>query len=95
MVPELLLAHGTDGIDLVAEDQERDLGKLFYGEQRVKLSFGFCKPFVVGRVDQKDDAVHLGKVVSPETTGFSYAPSTFGESGVKWRYIPCWCPPRS
>jgi len=39
MVPQLFLADSTGGIDLVAQNEERDLGKLFNREQGVELGF--------------------------------------------------------
>jgi len=39
VVPQLFLADGTRGIDLVAQDKERDLGKLFNREQGIELGF--------------------------------------------------------
>jgi hypothetical protein len=51
MMPEFLFAHSTDCINLVAEDKERDFGKLLNREQRVKLSLRLSEALIVGGVD--------------------------------------------
>ncbi len=69
-MPQLLLAHGVRVIDLVAEDQEGDFGKVFHGEEGVELGFGFGEALVVFGVDEEDDAADFGEVVAPETAGW-------------------------
>lgn len=44
------------------------LGKLLDAEQGVKLSLGLRQSLNVGRVDQEDDSVDLGEVVSPQSS---------------------------
>lgn len=69
VVSQLLLAHSSYSVDLVAKDQERNFSELLDGEQRVELGFRLGETLVVGGVDQEDDTVDLGEVVAPETTG--------------------------
>lgn len=64
-VPQLFLADGARGVDLVAEDEERDLAELLDRKQRVELSLGLVEALRVLRVDEKDDAVDFGEVVLP------------------------------
>lgn len=67
---ELLLADSTECVDLVAENEEGNLGEFLDGEQCIKLGLRFSETFVVSRVDQEDDTVDLGEVVAPEATGY-------------------------
>lgn len=69
LVAELVLGHGIWVVDLVTQDHKGHLGQLLHLEQRVQLSLGLGESLVVLGVDQEDDAVDFGKVVSPETTG--------------------------
>lgn len=64
-MPEILFTDGVWVIDLVAEDQERDFGKVFHGQEGVELGFGFGEAFVVFGVDKEDDAAYFGEVVTP------------------------------
>ena len=66
-MPELLLADGAWRVDLVAEDEEGDLGEFLDGQERVELSLGLGESLNVDAVDEEDDAVNLGEVVPPET----------------------------
>lgn len=66
MMPELVLTHRTRGINLVAEDKERNLRELLNGQQRVELRLGLGEPLKVRAVDEEDDAVNLGEVITPE-----------------------------
>jgi hypothetical protein len=69
MVSKFLLAHSTECINLVAEDEERNFGEFLDREQRVKLGLRLGETLVVGRVDQENDAIDLREVVTPETAG--------------------------
>lgn len=69
MMSQLLLAHGTRGINLVSENKEGDLGQLLDGEKRIQLSLRLREPLEVSAVDEEDDAVDFGEVVAPETAG--------------------------
>jgi hypothetical protein len=71
MVAELLLRDSTRGIDLVAEDEERHLGELLDGEQAVELGLALRETLEVGGVDEEDDTVDLGEVITPETAGYT------------------------
>lgn len=71
-MPELLLAHSTRRVDLVAEDKERNLRELLNREESVEFRLGLGKPFEVGTVDEEDDAVDLGEVVFPEAASWMY-----------------------
>lgn len=66
---ELVLGDGIGVVDLVAQDHERDLGQLLHLEQRVQLGLRFGESLVVLGVDEEDDSVDLGEVVSPQTAG--------------------------
>lgn len=67
---QLVLADGVRVIDLVAQDDEGDLGQLLHGEEGVELGFGFGKALVVLGVDEEHDAGDLREVVLPETAGW-------------------------
>lgn len=69
MMPEFFLAHSTWRINFVAENEEGDLGELLNGEEGIKLRFRFAEAFKVGTIDQKNDTVDFGEIVTPETAG--------------------------
>lgn len=52
-------------VDLVSEDDERNVGKLWHLEQLLKLSLGFVQAAVLSRIDHEDDTVEGAAVVSP------------------------------
>ena len=64
-MPQLLLAHSIGVIDFVAEDEERDFGEVFHGQEGVELGFGLGEAFMVFGVDEEDDAAYFGEVVAP------------------------------
>jgi hypothetical protein len=53
---QLVFRHGLGMVDLVSEDDKGRVLKLFHGEQRVELGFGFVEALVVFGVDEEDDA---------------------------------------
>ena len=65
-MPQLVLAHRSRRVDLVAEDKEGDLRELLDGEEGVELRLGLGEALEVGAVDEEDDPVDLGEVVPPE-----------------------------
>ena len=67
---ELLLTHSAECVNLVAENEEGNLGEFLDGEQHIGLGLQVGGAFVVGRPDQEDDTVDLGEVVAPEATGY-------------------------
>ena len=67
---ELLLAHGARRVDLVAKDKERYLRELLDRKESVQLRLGLCETFEVGTVNQEDDAIDLGEVITPEATSW-------------------------
>lgn len=69
MVPELLLADSTRGVNLVAENKEGNLRELLDREECVELSLRLGEPLEVGAVDEEDDAVDLWEVVLPQAAG--------------------------
>lgn len=69
LVPQLVLAHGIRMVNLVAEDEERNLGQFLHGQESVKLGLGFGEPLRVLGIDKEDDAAHLREVVLPQTAG--------------------------
>ena len=68
MVPQLFLANSTRGIDFVTQNEERNLCELFDGEQGIKFGFRFGEAIEIGAVDEEDNSVNLGEVVTPEST---------------------------
>lgn len=66
MVPQLLLADGTWSINLVTQNEERDLGKLFNREQGIELGFRFREALKISAVDEEDNSIDLWEVVTPE-----------------------------
>ena len=50
-------------IDLVAQNQERRLGQILHGEQRVELVLGLLEAVRVFGVDKEDDAGYFGEVL--------------------------------
>lgn len=65
---ELILTDGAVSVNLVTEDEERNAGEFFDGEEGVEFGFGFGETFSVGAVDHVDDSVDFGEVVFPEAT---------------------------
>ena len=93
---ELLLADCTGGVDLVSEDEERNLGELLDAQEGVELGLALRETLNVGRVDQEDDAIHLREVVAPQTAGWKALRVRTGRNAVRDQLdSPCWCPPRS
>lgn len=50
-VAELVLGHGIGVVDLVSEDDERDLGELLHGQKGVEFGLGLGQTLVVHGVD--------------------------------------------
>ena len=69
-MPELVLAHSAGCVNLVAEDKEGDLGELLNGEEGVKLRLGLGEPLKVSTVDEENDTIDLGEVITPEATSW-------------------------
>ena len=65
-MPEVVLAHRVGVVDLVAQDEEWDLGQLLDRQQRIELGFALREALVVGAVDEEDNTVYLGEVVTPQ-----------------------------
>ncbi len=76
VMPELILAYRTRRVDLVAEDKERNLRELLDGEECVELRLRLGETLKVCAVNEEDDTVNLGEVVTPEAAsccgGVSY-----------------------
>ena len=87
VMSELLLAHRTRRVNLVAKDKERNLRELLNRKESVELGLRLREPLEVGAVDEEDDAVDLGEVVAPEPA--SYAPVN-DVLRVLCRHAPCW-----
>lgn len=68
VMPELFLAYSTRSINLVAEDKERNLGELLNGKERVEFGLRLGETLHIDTVDEEDDAIDLGEVVTPEAT---------------------------
>jgi hypothetical protein len=71
LAPELILADRLGVVDLVAENDEGDVGELLHAEERIELGLGLGKTLVVLGVDEEDDAADLGEVVAPQAAGLS------------------------
>ena len=56
-MPELVLAHSTGRVNLVAENKEGNLRELLDGEQSVEFCLRLGEPLEVGTVDEEDDTV--------------------------------------
>ena len=69
-MPELILAHGARRVDLVAEDKERNLRQLLNREEGIELRLRLGETLEVGAVNQEDDAIDLGEVITPEATSW-------------------------
>jgi hypothetical protein len=57
------------------------LRELLDREEGVKLSLGLGQALGVGRVDEEDDAVDLGEVVTPEPASWTVDGSREGKGG--------------
>lgn len=68
LVSQLFLADGVGMIDLVSENKERHLAKVFHGQQCIKLGFGFLESFVVLCIHKENDSADFWEVVLPEAT---------------------------
>lgn len=66
----LILRDGIGVVDLVAENDERNLRELLHGEEGIELGLGLTESLVVLGVDKEDNAVDLGEVVAPDTSGY-------------------------
>jgi hypothetical protein len=63
---ELLFRASSRSVDLVSEDEDRTVGQLLVGQQRVQLGLGLGESVTIAAVHQEDDGVHRGKVVAPD-----------------------------
>jgi len=68
-VSHLILGDGIGVVDLVAQNNEGNLGELFHREKGVELGLGLLESLVVLGVDEEDDTVDLGEVIAPDTSG--------------------------
>ena len=68
IMSELFLAHSSGCVDLVAENEERNLGELLDGKKGVKFGLGLGETFNVNSIDKEDDTVDLREIVTPEST---------------------------
>ena len=68
-MPELFFAHRAGSVDLVAEDEERDLCELLDAQERIELCLALREALYVGAIDKEDDTVDLGEVVAPQPAG--------------------------
>jgi hypothetical protein len=69
-MPQLILRNRIRVINLVAQDNEWDLGELLHAQESVQLSLRLRETLVVLGVDEEDDAGDFGEVVFPETAGW-------------------------
>lgn len=82
---QFVLADGVGVVDLVAENEEGDLGELLHGEESVELGLGLGETLVVLGVNEENDTAHFGEIVLPETSGCSR--STLSEVVLDGRCI--------
>jgi len=66
LVAEFVLGHGVGVVNLVAQDNKGNFGQLLHREERIQLSLSFGEALVVFGVNEKDDAINLGKVILPK-----------------------------
>ena len=66
---ELGLGHGTGLVNLVSENEERDLGELISGQKFVKFLTRLLETGLVGTVDEEDNSLDGGEVALPQSTG--------------------------
>ena len=64
-LPELIFGRSTGTVYLVAQDEDRAVGKLLVRQERVKLNLGLLEPGTIARINQKYDGIHSGKVITP------------------------------
>lgn len=64
-MPQLLLAHSANRVDLVTQDEEGHLRQLLNGKKGVQLRLGLVETLGVGTVDQEHDAIHFWEIISP------------------------------
>jgi hypothetical protein len=69
LVSQLVLGDSVRVVDLVAQDDEGDLGELFHREKGIELGLGLCESLVVLGIDKEDDTVNIGEVIAPDTSG--------------------------
>ena len=67
VVSKLFFTNCARCVNLVAENEEGDFGKLLNGKESVEFGLGFRESLKVGRVDEEDDTVDFREVVAPET----------------------------
>ena len=68
---QLVLGDSIGVIDLVAEDDEGNLGKLLHGKESVEFGLGLRESLVVLGIDEEDYTVDLGEVISPDTASYN------------------------
>lgn len=71
LMTQLILGDSIRVIDLVAENEERDLGEILHSEESIQFGLRLGEPFIVLGIDQEDDAADLGEVVLPQTAGYT------------------------
>jgi hypothetical protein len=69
MMPKLLFAHSTRGVNFIAKDEEWNLGESFDGEEGVQFGFRLSEALKVSAVNNEDDPIGFGEVIAPEAAG--------------------------
>lgn len=64
---QVLLRHSVFRINLVAQDEEWNVGKRVISKKAVELLLSFKKAFVIGGIDQEHNAFNSSKVALPES----------------------------
>ena len=67
MMSKLLFTHSTWCVNLVPENEERNLGELLNGQKCVELSLRLRETLVVGAIYEEDNAIDLREVVTPQS----------------------------
>jgi hypothetical protein len=68
MVSQLLFTDSTRGINLVPKDEERNLGQFLDRQKSIELSFRLREALEIRTVDQENNPMNFGEVVTPETS---------------------------
>ena len=66
---QLVLGNGASLINLVTENEERNISQLLNTKEGIEFSLTFGKSAGISSIDKEDNAANLREVVSPQTTG--------------------------
>lgn len=69
LVTQLILTDGIGVVDLVSENQERNLGELLHGQEGVQFGLGLVETLMVNGIAEEYNSRNLGEIVLPQTAG--------------------------